>query len=82
MITVPDATEPPLAVQFAEHRQQRQGSCVPPLLAVPERVVRLIGGDVGFAAPTASREGQVTDRYTKAIKQLGSKKRDVRIGGI
>jgi len=29
-----------------------------------------------------SREGQVTDRYTKAIKQLGSKKRDVRIGGI
>jgi hypothetical protein len=29
-----------------------------------------------------SREGQVTDRYTKAIEQLGSDKRDVRIGGI
>jgi hypothetical protein len=29
-----------------------------------------------------SREGQVTDRYTKAIGQLGSKKLDVRIGGI
>ena len=28
------------------------------------------------------REGQVTDRYTKAIEQLGSDKLDVRIGGI
>jgi hypothetical protein len=29
-----------------------------------------------------SREGQVTDRYTKAIKQLGSEKPNVRFGGI
>jgi hypothetical protein len=29
-----------------------------------------------------SREGQVTDRYTRAIEQLGSGKPDVRIGGI
>jgi len=29
-----------------------------------------------------SRQGQVTDRYTKAIEQLGSDKVDVRIGGI
>src|SRR5271155_3394414 len=31
---------------------------------------------------TLSREGQVTDRYGKAIEQLGSDKLDVRIGGI
>jgi hypothetical protein len=31
---------------------------------------------------TLSREGQVTDRYTKAIEQLGSDKLAVRIGGI
>lgn len=31
---------------------------------------------------TLSRAGQVTDRYTKAIEQLGSDKLDVRIGGI
>lgn len=31
---------------------------------------------------TLSREGQVTDRYTKTIEQLGSDKLDVRIGGI
>ena len=29
-----------------------------------------------------SREGQVTDRYTKAIEQLGGRELDVRIGGI
>ena len=29
-----------------------------------------------------SREGQVTDRYTKAVEQLGSDKLDVSIGGI
>jgi hypothetical protein len=29
-----------------------------------------------------SRAGQVTDRYTKAVEQLGSDKLDVRIGGI
>ena len=29
-----------------------------------------------------SREGQVTDRYTKAIEQLGSDQLDVRIGSI
>jgi len=29
-----------------------------------------------------TEQGQVTDRYTKAIKQFGSKKLDVRIGGI
>jgi Pentapeptide repeats (8 copies) len=31
---------------------------------------------------TLSREVQVTDRYTKAITQLGDEKLDVRIGGI
>lgn len=29
-----------------------------------------------------TRQGQVTDRYTKAIDQLGADKLDVRIGGI
>jgi hypothetical protein len=31
---------------------------------------------------TLSREGQVTDRYTKAVEQVGSKELDVKIGGI
>jgi Pentapeptide repeats (8 copies) len=31
---------------------------------------------------TLSREGQVTDRYTAAVEQLGAKELDVKIGGI
>ena len=29
-----------------------------------------------------NREGQITERFTRAIEQLGSEKRDVRLGGI
>ena len=44
----------------------------------------LAAGALWFTARnfTLSREGHVTDRYTKAIEQLGSDKLDVRIGGI
>src|SRR6185312_7955100 len=44
----------------------------------------LAAGALFFTARnfTLSREGQVTDRYTKAVEQLGSDKLDVRIGGI
>jgi hypothetical protein len=44
----------------------------------------LAAGALLFTARTfaLSREGQVTDRYTKAVEQLGSDKLDVRIGGI
>ena len=44
----------------------------------------LAAGALVFTARnfTLSREGQVTDRYTKAIEQLGHEKIDVRIGGI
>jgi Pentapeptide repeats (8 copies) len=44
----------------------------------------LAAGALWFTARsfTLSREGQVTDRYTKAIEQLGSAALDVRIGGI
>ncbi|GAA4199923.1 pentapeptide repeat-containing protein [Microbispora amethystogenes] len=38
--------------------------------------------DVSAKTLDATREGQVTDRYTKAVEQLGSPKIDVRLGGI
>jgi hypothetical protein len=43
-----------------------------------------VAGALWFTARNyrLSREGQVTDRYTKAIEQLGSDKLDVRIGGV
>lgn len=43
-----------------------------------------VAGALWFTAQNyrLSRQGQVTDRYTKAIEQLGSDKLDVRIGAI
>ena len=43
-----------------------------------------VAGVLRFTAQNylLSRQGQVTDRYTRAIEQLGSDKLDVRIGGI
>jgi hypothetical protein len=42
------------------------------------------GVNYGLARRTyeLTEQGQVTDRYTKAIEQLGSKELDIRIGGI
>jgi hypothetical protein len=52
-------------------------------------LIQLVGGTVllagvYFTARTLqlNREGQVTDRFTKAIEQLGNEKLDVRLGGI
>jgi Pentapeptide repeats (8 copies) len=42
------------------------------------------GLGLGYTARTldTTQQGQITDRYTKAIDQLGSKKSDIRLGGI
>src|SRR5215467_9400652 len=37
---------------------------------------------LALRAVELTEQGQVTDRYTKAVEQLGSDKLDVRIGGI
>lgn len=38
--------------------------------------------DAARQAQTTAEQGQITDRYTKAIEQVGSDKPDVRLGGI
>jgi hypothetical protein len=52
-------------------------------------ILQAFGGLLVVAGATAtwrqvhiSREGQITDRFTRAIDQLGSENLDVRIGGI
>ena len=81
----------PLADWLAHHDV---GSATGPLheTALDNARGRLLTLVAGLAAVVAliftartfhmSREGQVTDRYAKAIEQLGSDKLDVRIGGI
>jgi hypothetical protein len=43
-----------------------------------------LAGGLYFTAQTLrlNREGQITDRFTRAIEQLGDAKVDVRLGGI
>jgi uncharacterized protein YjbI with pentapeptide repeats len=40
------------------------------------------GGYVGLKQLQINREGQITERFTRAIDQLGSKELDIRVGGI
>jgi uncharacterized protein YjbI with pentapeptide repeats len=44
--------------------------------------VLLLGAYVTYRQLRVTREGQITDRYTKAVDQLGSEHLDVRVGGI
>jgi hypothetical protein len=44
--------------------------------------VLLIGAFFTWQQLRATREGQVTDRYTKAVDQLGNRELAVRLGGI
>jgi uncharacterized protein YjbI with pentapeptide repeats len=66
----------------AEHLQAAREAVRTQLLTLAAGV--FVAGALWFTALNfrLSREGQVTDRYTKAIEQLGSDKLDVRIGGI
>jgi hypothetical protein len=44
--------------------------------------VLLLGAYFTYRQLRVTREGQITDRYTKAVDQLGSEHLDVRVGGI
>jgi hypothetical protein len=44
--------------------------------------VLLLGAALTWRQLGVTREGQITDRYTKAVNQLGSEHLDVRVGGI
>ena len=68
--------------QRAAHLQAARETARTQLLTLGAGIFAL--GALWFTARNfiLSREGQVTDRYTKAIDHLGSSRRDVRIGGI
>ncbi|WP_082977132.1 pentapeptide repeat-containing protein [Mycobacterium sp. 852002-50816_SCH5313054-b] len=42
----------------------------------------LVTGSIAWAQVQTARRGQITDRLTKSVDQLGSDKQEVRIGGI
>lgn len=44
--------------------------------------VLLVGAYFTYRQLRISREGQITERFTRAVDQLGSKSKDVQLGGI
>ena len=63
------------------HADERQGVRTASL-ALLAGTVAVIGAIYTGRTFALNRAGQITDRFTKAIEQLGSKALDVRLGGI
>jgi hypothetical protein len=95
LILIPVWLKPPLskadlsAVPAGEKRvalQQAQGQLQnnirTTLLQGLAGIVVVAGAVATWRQVQISREGQITDRLTRAVDQLGSKNTDVRIGGI
>lgn len=79
-----------LPPRFTVHRQfdkpseelKAQNDVRTTLLQALAGGVLLLGAYFTWRQLRVTREGQVTDRYTKAVDQLGSEHLDVRVGGI
>jgi hypothetical protein len=95
VIFIPRLLYPPLSagdlrgVSSAQARVELQQAQSQLANAVRSSVLQLIGGMVVIAGAIAawrqvqvSREGQITDRFTRAVDQLGNQNVDVRVGGI
>jgi hypothetical protein len=52
------------------------------LLALGAAVLATVGAVYTARSFSLSRQGQITDRFTKAVEQLGSEELSVRLGGI
>jgi hypothetical protein len=87
--TVPDASEAHLRDVPAEARWQAHDNRLKlrndartTLLQGLGGLAVLVGATVAFRQLEVAREGQVTERFTRAIDQLGHESLNVRLGGI
>jgi hypothetical protein len=87
--TVPDTSEADLRDVPAEARWQAQDSrrklrndARTTLLQGLGGIALLVGAAAAFRQVGVAREGQVTERFTRAIDHLGHESLDVRLGGI
>jgi hypothetical protein len=94
VLVVPPGLHPPLSsadlegVASAEKRielQQAQAKLQDDVRATLLQGIAgllLLGAFATWRQVQISREGQITERFSRAIEQLGSDKKDVRLGGI
>jgi hypothetical protein len=69
-------------VQAQNDRLKLQNDARGTLLQGLGGAVLLLGAAFTWLQLRATREGQITDRYTKAVDQLGNKELAVRVGGV
>jgi hypothetical protein len=72
------ADDVPEATQRARIRHDDRATLLQSLVGV----LVLVGAGVGLRQLAITREGQITERFTRAVDQLGHDKPDVRVGGI
>jgi hypothetical protein len=69
-------------IQLQQAQDQLQNNVRSALLQVIGGLVVVIGGLATWRQVHINREGQITERLTRAVDQIGSDNVDVRIGGI
>lgn len=95
LVLIPDMLHPPLSetelkgvgtaearIQLEQAQAQIRNSARSTLLQAVAGLLVFIGAVATWRQVQVNREGQVTDRFTRAIDQVGSENMDVRIGGI
>jgi hypothetical protein len=78
----PDVTDPVKRHELQNDRLRLENDVRRALLQALGGLAVLAGVLLTWRQLLVSREGQVTERFTRAIDQLGSEKLDVRVGGI
>lgn len=77
-----DVSGAAVRIQLQQGQEQVQNNVRSALLQVTGGLVVVIGGLATWRQVHINREGQITERFTRAIDQIGSENVDVRIGGI
>jgi Pentapeptide repeats (8 copies) len=72
---------PDRRIELETNRLQLQGDARATLVQVLAGGILLLGAYLTWRQLGVNREGQITDRYTRAIDQLGHAQLDVRLGG-
>ena len=73
---------PETRIQLRQAQEQLQNGLRTALLQFATGLVVVIGAMATWRQVQVNREGQLTDRFTRAVDQIGSDKVDVRIGGV